>query len=138
MSVFGVILVHFFPAFSHIRSEYGERGRDSISPYLVRMREKCWPEYFRIRTFFTQKMPDLLKPVFSVLGIWIPILWRNQGNLSNNIQLQKKHGVKISYIGFIGLCKKHSFKDGRLPFCFKKDFTLNSSPLRYCLVSKML
>ena len=27
---------------------------------------------------------------------------------------------EISYIGFIGLCKKHSLKDGILPFCFKK------------------
>ena len=44
-SAVGVILVHIFPAFSHIRSEYGEILR--ISPYSVRMREnpgKCGSE----------------------------------------------------------------------------------------------
>ena len=37
MFVFGVILVHIFPAFSRIRIEYGEIR--SISPYLIRIRE---------------------------------------------------------------------------------------------------
>ena len=37
--LFGVILVRIFPTFSRIRAEYGEIR--SISPYLVRMREKC-------------------------------------------------------------------------------------------------
>ena len=36
-SVFGVVLVRIFPAFSRIRTEYGEILR--ISPYSVRMRE---------------------------------------------------------------------------------------------------
>ena len=36
-SVFGVTLVHIFPVFSRIRTEYGEMLR--ISPYSVRMRE---------------------------------------------------------------------------------------------------
>ena len=39
MSVFGVILVRIFPAFSRIRTEYGEILR--ISPYSVRMRENA-------------------------------------------------------------------------------------------------
>ena len=34
-SVFGVILVHIFPAFSRIRTEYGE------IPYSIRMRENA-------------------------------------------------------------------------------------------------
>ena len=37
MSLFGVILVRIFPAFSRIRTEYGEIRR--ISPYSVRMRK---------------------------------------------------------------------------------------------------
>ena len=37
MSIFGVILVHIFPAFSHIWTQYGEILR--ICPYSVRMRE---------------------------------------------------------------------------------------------------
>ena len=52
MSVLGVILVHIFPPFSRIRTEYGEIR--SISPYSVRMREKkCGPEKLRMRTFFS-------------------------------------------------------------------------------------
>ena len=39
MCVFGVILVRIFPAFSRIRTEYGEI--QSISPYLVRMMENA-------------------------------------------------------------------------------------------------
>ena len=39
MSVFGVILVRIFPAFSRIRTEHGEILR--ISPFLVRMRENA-------------------------------------------------------------------------------------------------
>ena len=38
-SVFGVILVRIFPAFSRIRTEYGEILR--ISPYSVRMQENA-------------------------------------------------------------------------------------------------
>ena len=55
MSVFGVILVRIFAAFSRIRTEYGEILRTEygeilrieygeilhISPYLVRMRENA-------------------------------------------------------------------------------------------------
>ena len=44
-SVFGVILVHIFPAFSRIRNEFGELR--SISLYSVRMREN--PEKIRTR-----------------------------------------------------------------------------------------
>ena len=44
MSVFGVILVRIFPAFSRIRIEYGEILR--ISQYSVRMQENAgkWGE----------------------------------------------------------------------------------------------
>ena len=55
MSVFGVILVRIFPAFSRIRIEYGET--QSISPYSIRMwemREKWRPEQLLIGTLFTQ------------------------------------------------------------------------------------
>ena len=38
-SVFGVVLVRIFTAFSRIRTEYGEILR--ISPYSVRMRENA-------------------------------------------------------------------------------------------------
>ena len=40
MSIFGVILVRIFPAFSRIRTEYGEILR--ISPYSVRTAGRCW------------------------------------------------------------------------------------------------
>ena len=46
-SVFGVILVHIFPAFSRIRTEHGEIR--SISPHLARMRENAG----KIRTRIT-------------------------------------------------------------------------------------
>ena len=39
MSIFGVILVRIFPAFSRIRTEYGEILR--ISPYSVRTAGRC-------------------------------------------------------------------------------------------------
>ena len=42
VSLFGVFLVGIFPAFSRIRTEYGEMR--SISPYSVQMREKYGPE----------------------------------------------------------------------------------------------
>ena len=51
MPVFGVILVRIFPAFSRIRTEYGEIR--SISPYSVRMRE-IDQKKLRIWTLFTQ------------------------------------------------------------------------------------
>ena len=41
VSVFRVILVHIFQAFSRIRTEYGEIRRTSISPYSVQMRENA-------------------------------------------------------------------------------------------------
>ena len=44
VSVFRVILVRIFPAFSHIRTEYGE----IISPYSVRMRENVGKMWTRI------------------------------------------------------------------------------------------
>ena len=54
LSVFGVILVSIFLAFSHIRTEYGEILR--ISPYSVRMRENAGKMQKRITpntdTFF--------------------------------------------------------------------------------------
>ena len=52
VSVFGVILVRIFSAFSRIRTEYGEIVR--ISPYSVQGKiwEKCGTEEFRIRTLF--------------------------------------------------------------------------------------
>ena len=49
VSIFGVILVHIFLAFSCIRTEYGEK-----------MRGKCGPEQLRIRTLFTQRMVLIL------------------------------------------------------------------------------
>ena len=52
LCVFVVILVRGFPAFFRIRTEYGEIR--SISPYSVRMREKCGPEQLWIWTIFTQ------------------------------------------------------------------------------------
>ena len=51
-SVFGVVLVRIFPAFSRIRTEYGEILR--ISPYSVRMRENKDHKLLRIWTLFTQ------------------------------------------------------------------------------------
>ena len=39
MSIFGVVLVHIFPAFSHIWTQYREILR--ISPYSVRMQENA-------------------------------------------------------------------------------------------------
>ena len=50
MSVFRVILVRIFPAFSRIRTEYGEILR--ISPYSVRMRENAG----KVRTTVTPNM----------------------------------------------------------------------------------
>ena len=46
MSVFGIILVHIFPTFSRIWTEYGE----IISPYSVRMRENEGKMRTRITT----------------------------------------------------------------------------------------
>ena len=54
MPVFGVILVRIFPAFSRIRTEYGEILR--IAQYSVRMREnagKCGPEQPVLRAIST-------------------------------------------------------------------------------------
>ena len=47
-SVFGVILICIFPAFSRIRTEYQEIPR--ISPYSVRMRETVGKMRTRIIT----------------------------------------------------------------------------------------
>ena len=46
VSVFGVILVRIFPAFSRIRNEHGEIR--TISPYSVRMRENTEKMWTRI------------------------------------------------------------------------------------------
>ena len=43
VSIFRVILVRIFPAFSHIQTEYG-----SISPYSVRMQENSGKMQTRI------------------------------------------------------------------------------------------
>ena len=45
----------------------------------------------------------------------------------------KKQGMIISCTDFIGFCKKHFLKDGRLPLCFKNCLSLNSSQQNYCL-----
>ena len=39
----------------------------------------------------------------------------------------------MSCTGFIGFCRKHFLKDGRLPLCFKNGLSLNSSQQNYCL-----
>ena len=47
VSVFGVILLRIFPAFFHIRTEYGEISLHIQSPYSLqceKMREKCGAE----------------------------------------------------------------------------------------------
>ena len=48
MSIFGVVLVHIFPAFSHIWTQYREILR--ISPYSVRMQENAGKMQTRITT----------------------------------------------------------------------------------------
>ena len=59
MSVFRVILVRIFPAFSRIRTEYGEILR--ISPYSVRMRENAG----KVRTTVTPNME-----IFYAVNSW--------------------------------------------------------------------
>ena len=58
MFVFGVILVRIFPAFFHIRIEYGEIWKYGVALRIKseceKMREKCRPEQLRLRALFTQ------------------------------------------------------------------------------------
>ena len=64
MSVFRVILVHIFPVFSRIRTEYGEilwiREILCISPYWVQMRKNAGKMWTRITpttgTFYAVKI----------------------------------------------------------------------------------
>ena len=67
MSVFGVILVHIFPAFSRIRTDYGEILR--ISPYSVRMRQNVGKMGTRITpntdTFYAVSLVNVF-PIFSL------------------------------------------------------------------------
>ena len=63
MAVFGVILVLIFPAFSSIRTEYGEILR--VSPYSVQMRENVGKMRTRITpntdTFYVVRIFRFLK-----------------------------------------------------------------------------
>ena len=63
----GVILVHIFPAFSRIWTEYGEIR--SISPYSVRMRQNVWKMGTRITpntdTFYAVSLVKVF-PIFSL------------------------------------------------------------------------
>ena len=63
-SVFGLILVRIFPAFTLIRTEYGEMHR--ISPYSVRMRENAGKMWTRItpNTDAFYNVYDFDKPFF--------------------------------------------------------------------------
>ena len=59
MSVFGVILVRIFPAFSHIRTEYGDIIGDITGTYSVQMWENAGKMQTRITpnkdTFYAVK-----------------------------------------------------------------------------------
>ena len=57
MPVFGVILVRIFPAFSCIRTEYGE-----IPPYSVRMRDNAG----KMRTRITPKTDNFYAVVSDI------------------------------------------------------------------------
>ena len=65
MSVFGVILVRIFPAFSRIRTEYGEILR--IFLYSVQMRENAEKMRTRITpntdTFYAVPISELVRPL---------------------------------------------------------------------------
>ena len=63
MSIFGVILVRIFLAFSRIRNEYGEKR--SISPYSVRMRENAG----RMQTKITLNTDTLFTVLIITLAI---------------------------------------------------------------------
>ena len=72
MSVFGVILVRIFPAFSRIRTEYGLR----IQSECGKMREKCGPEQLRIRALFTQcNFSFLINIMIYILYWFAQIYW---------------------------------------------------------------
>ena len=66
MSVFGIILVRIFPAFSRIRSEYGEIR--SISPYSLRMGKNVGKMRTRITpntdTFYPVRLPHFYSLLF--------------------------------------------------------------------------
>ena len=62
MSVFGIILVRIFLAFSRIRTEFGELLR--ISPYSTRMRENAGKIQTRITSNTETFYALLLKVIF--------------------------------------------------------------------------
>ena len=66
MSVFGVILIHIFPALARIWTEYGEM--QSISPYSVQMRKNAGRMRTRITpntdTFYAVILIKLLQEIF--------------------------------------------------------------------------
>ena len=87
MSVFGVILDRIFPAFSRIRTEYGETR--SISPYSALMRESAGKMWTRITpntdTFYAAKEQEITFSghPFVILGEKL---------------LDYTHGVNVNYV----------------------------------------
>ena len=93
MSVFGVILVHIFSAFSLIRTEYEE----IISPYSVQMRENVGKMGTRItpntENFYTQ---------FKSLSTFYTVVIRFQTGQTGNISfgyLDSRATVRLSVKG---------------------------------------
>ena len=83
MSVFGVILVCIFPAFSHIRTEYGP-------PYSALMRENAGKMGTRITpnkdTFYAVVIFDFLKTV----NVYRVSLNKRPGRLYEKTKTEKK------------------------------------------------
>ena len=95
MSVFGVILVHIFSAFSLIRTEYEE----IISPYSVQMRENVGKMGTRItpntENFYTQ---------FKSLSTFYTVVIRFQTGQTGNISfgyLDSRATVRLSVKGWL-------------------------------------
>ena len=86
MSVFWVILVRIFPAFSHIWTEYEEIRR--ISPYSVRMRENAGKK----RTKVTPNTDTFYTVIY---------FWYNQSGIHTLVLL---HNIHIqTYAGLLNI-----------------------------------